>query len=140
LQLRLNRSDQPTIRSVGSFGIQNSRTDNPNVFGFLDTGRNQGMNANVRLAAQLQSRLLRNAQLLTSVRFSANNVPFFSNRENVSGNAGITGNNQEAINWGPPTLNFSAGIEPLRDGLPSSLPTRPTPSAFPCSTAAAVTA
>ncbi len=40
-------------------------------------------------------------------RFSLRNTPYFANRENVSGEAGITGNDQEPINWGPPTLNFA---------------------------------
>ena len=32
---------------------------------------------------------------------------------NVSGDAGITGNNQEPVNWGPPSLSFSSGIAGL---------------------------
>ncbi|MDP9170612.1 MAG: TonB-dependent receptor, partial [Acidobacteriota bacterium] len=35
---------------------------------------------------------------------------------NVSGNAGITGNDQEPNNWGPPALSFSSGIATLADG------------------------
>ena len=29
-------------------------------------------------------------------------TPYFANRTNVSGDAGITGNNQDPVNWGPP--------------------------------------
>jgi hypothetical protein len=39
----------------------------------------------------------------------------FENRTNISGEAGITGNNQDPINWGPPTLIFSSGIASLSD-------------------------
>ena len=43
-------------------------------------------------------------------------TPFFADRINVSGDAGITGNNQEAVNWGPPSLSFSTGYAGLSDG------------------------
>ena len=33
--------------------------------------------------------------------------PYFANSINVSGDAGITGNNQEPENWGPPSLSFA---------------------------------
>jgi hypothetical protein len=48
-------------------------------------------------------------------RLSARTTPYFANRENVSGEAGITGNNQEPGNWGPPNLSFSSGIAALSD-------------------------
>src|SRR5262249_38930194 len=41
-------------------------------------------------------------------RTTADTTPFFAHRANVSGDAGITGNNQDAENWGPPTLVFPA--------------------------------
>jgi hypothetical protein len=53
-----------------------------------------------------------------SARFSrlSNRVnPYFANRRNVSEQAGITGNNQEPANWGPPALTFSSGIATLSD-------------------------
>ncbi len=46
-------------------------------------------------------------------------TPFFANRRNVSAEAGITGNNQEPENWGPPSLNFSSGIAGLSDAQQS---------------------
>ena len=42
-----------------------------------------------------------------------------ANRQNISGDAGITGNNQEPANWGPPALSFSSGIADLSDGQES---------------------
>src|SRR5262249_53204300 len=48
-------------------------------------------------------------------RLSSTIAPYFANHRNVSGEAGITGNNQEAANWGPPNLNFSNGIASLGD-------------------------
>jgi trimeric autotransporter adhesin len=42
-------------------------------------------------------------------------TPNFAYKENVSGNALITGNNQQPQNWGPPALSFSNGINGLSD-------------------------
>ena len=42
-------------------------------------------------------------------------MPYFENRQNISGEAGITGNNQDPTNWGPPALAFSSGIAQLMD-------------------------
>ena len=44
--------------------------------------------------------------------------PNFANGTNISGNAGITGNNQDPANFGPPTLNFST-VNGLSDGQSS---------------------
>jgi hypothetical protein len=49
-------------------------------------------------------------------RQTARLVPYFANQLNVSGIAGITGNNQEAVNWGSPALLFSNGLSGLSDG------------------------
>src|SRR5262249_8093491 len=46
-------------------------------------------------------------------RLTTDVTPFFANRTNVSGDAGINGNNQEPENWGPPRLIFSSGIAGL---------------------------
>ena len=56
--------------------------------------------------------------LLLTYRFSRLRTlirPNFENVTNVSGNAGITGNEQTAANWGPPDLSFSSGIDGLSD-------------------------
>ncbi len=42
----------------------------------------------------------------------------FENVTNISGAAGITGNNQDPVNWGPPALGFSTLID-LSDGQSS---------------------
>ena len=46
-------------------------------------------------------------------------TPFFANRLNVSGEAGIGGNNQDPQNWGPPSLNFNSGFAALNDAQES---------------------
>ena len=49
-------------------------------------------------------------------RLATETTPYFANRTNVSGDAGIAGNNQDPANWGPPTLSFSSGVQALTDG------------------------
>src|SRR5438270_12432559 len=46
-------------------------------------------------------------------------MPYFADRQTVSGLAGITGKNQEPPYWGPPHLSFASGISGLGDGQPS---------------------
>src|SRR5262249_35116959 len=38
-----------------------------------------------------------------------------ANRLNVAGIAGIRGNNQDPINWGPPALSFAGGTSSISD-------------------------
>ena len=56
--------------------------------------------------------------------------PYFANRINVSGNVGITGNDQNPTDWGPPTLIFSSGISTLSD-QPSSFDRNRTDAVSP---------
>src|SRR5690606_18770376 len=86
----------------------------PNILGFLDTIRSFGWNMRVNWNHQFTRGRFLNTVVSFS-RFSNETRPFFANRENVSGEAGITGNNQDPINWGPPTLSFSQGIQTLSD-------------------------
>ena len=46
-------------------------------------------------------------------------TPFWENRANISGLAGINGNNQDSMNWGPPTLYFSSGLTAMTDAQSS---------------------
>ena len=48
-------------------------------------------------------------------RLTTQLTPYFANRANVSGDAGIAGNAQDPVNWGPPNLIFTS-IEGLADG------------------------
>lgn len=96
----------------GAFSSQSTRTDSPSLFGFLDTGRILGWNATAGFRRNLNPRSFVNTSVNFN-RFTSRTTPYFSGRENVSGNAGIQGNNQEPVNWGPPNLFFTSGIAPL---------------------------
>lgn len=113
MQTRVNKQKRRNFFS-GNFAFQSTRTDTPNLFGFLDTGRVFGMNAGAGYRRSFSQRSFVNFNYSYS-RFSMTTVPFFSNRTNVSGNAGITGGDQGPLNWGPPALTFSSGLASLGD-------------------------
>ena len=103
----------------GTFSLQSSRSDSPTLLGFLDTSRTLGSN----LSANWQHAFTSQSVGVFTYQFnrqSSSTVPFFQNRENISGAAGITGNNQEAVNWGPPSISFYSGMSSLYDAVPSS--------------------
>jgi hypothetical protein len=100
------------------FALQSTRSDTPNLFEFLDTTKTLGLNFNANWHHSFTPRLFTNIGYQFS-RLATRITPYFENRVNVSGDAGISGNNQDPVNWGPPTLNFASGISGLTDGLPS---------------------
>jgi len=116
LQSRLNQKLGNKNQVYGTFNFLSSRTGTPNVFNFLDTTDIQGIKTTVNWSYRFRQRLYTNMGFQFS-RLSTRETPYFANRENVSSAAGISGNNQDHTNWGPPALNFSSGIAPLSDGL-----------------------
>jgi len=119
VQGRMNKQVKKNQYS-GTLGMQSTRTDNTNLFGFLDNGRTLGMNLQLNFRHQFTPRAFVNFGYQFS-RFSSTNIPFFANHENIAGLAGITGNNQDPINWGPPALSFSSGISGLSDSQYSAI-------------------
>jgi hypothetical protein len=119
LQTRASKSLSRNNQLSGGFAYQSARADNPNLFGFLDTTNSTGLNGNITWRHNFTSRLLANLGYQYS-RSAIQIRPFFENRSNVSGAAGISGNNQDPMYWGPPDLIFSGGISSLSDGRPSS--------------------
>ena len=115
LQTRVMRPIGRKNQVFGSFGLQSIRSGNPNVFGFLDQTSALGMNASVNWTHRLTTDWFLNAGYQFS-RLATHLTPHFAGRENISGDAGINGNNQEPVNWGPPALTFSSGIAGLSDG------------------------
>jgi trimeric autotransporter adhesin len=101
----------------GSFSYQSKRADNPNIFAFLDREKTSSFN----LAANYSRRLGQRNSMRFGYQFTRSTtrtMPFFANRLNVSGVAGISGNNQNPDNWGPPALSFS-NFAQLTDGRAS---------------------
>ncbi len=115
LQSRLNQTLDRKNTVFGGMAFQDTRQATPNVFGFLDTTDSLGLNANAHWFHRFAQGLFGNFGYEFS-RMSINLHPNFENLENVSGDAGIRGNDQSPLDWGPPTLGFSSGIAGLTDG------------------------
>jgi hypothetical protein len=118
LQTRLSKTIKRNNQLSGTFDYQRVRSDNPNLLGFLDKTDSTGLNTGINWRRTFTMRLLFNVGYQYS-RLATRNSPFFQNRRNISGEAGILGNNQEPVNWGPPDLVFAGGITSLSDGRPS---------------------
>ncbi len=114
LQSRLTKTLGRRNQISGAFAYQSIRTGSDNLFGFLDTTAISGINTNINWRHNLTARLSLTFGYQFS-RLSTRITPNFANRQNVSGDAAITGNNQDAINWGPPSLIFSGGVTALSD-------------------------
>src|SRR5262249_22266725 len=117
LQGRLNKALPPRNTIGGDINIVRSASDNPNLFGFLGTNKQLSINGGAnwtRRFGQRFSTTLRYQFGRTRTRVT----PFFANLRNVSGDAGITGNYQDPLYWGPPSLIFSGGAAALSDSSP----------------------
>jgi len=115
MQLRANKTIGRMNQVSGQFGFQDTRAANPNIFNFLDTTRSLGMQTQVSWMHRFSQRTFLTLGANYS-RFTARNNPYFAEVANISGIAGIVGNNQEPVNWGPPGLSFGSGISSLYDG------------------------
>lgn len=114
LQSRINKTLNRNNQVFGQFSWQNTRARNTNLFGFLDLTNTQGFDVNVNRNHRFTQRLFMTYKLDFS-RQTTDVIPYFENKENVSGEAGITGNLQDPRYWGPPSLSFSSGIAGLSD-------------------------
>jgi trimeric autotransporter adhesin len=113
-QFRLDKTLSRKDEVYGRFSLQSTRADNVNLFGFVDHTGTLGINTNIHWAHRLKPRVF----VYTGYTFSrlrTEVTPYFEDRDNISGNAGITGNDQDPANWGPPSLSFSSGITGLGD-------------------------
>jgi hypothetical protein len=114
VQLRLDKTLGRRDQLYGGFNLQSTRAGNANLFGFVDTTDSLGINSNINWTHRLKPQIF----FFASYKFSRLRTlvrPNFENRQNVSGDAGITGNDQDPANWGPPALGFSSGIAGLSD-------------------------
>ena len=118
LQSRLDKTVNTKNQLYGDFALQSTRTDSPNLFGFRDSTQDLGINSGIHWLHRFNQNLFLNLGYRFS-RLATRLQPYWSNRENVSGRAGITGNNQEPTNWGPPSLVFSSGMAGLSDAQSS---------------------
>jgi Carboxypeptidase regulatory-like domain len=114
LQTRLDKSVSRRDQVYGDFAFQSIRANTTNLFGFVDTTDTLGINTKVNWEHRLSHEIYLNTGFQFS-RLRTLVVPYFANRTNVSLQDGITGNDQDSSDWGPPTLSFSSGIASLND-------------------------
>jgi hypothetical protein len=114
LQSRLDKSIGHRDELYGGFAFQSIRADSISLFKFRDSTSTLGMNAN----ATWQHRFNHGLYATLGYKFSRLRTlvtPYFSNRNDIEGRAGIAGTDSLPIDWGPPTLVFSSGIATLSD-------------------------
>lgn len=114
LQSRLDKSIGHRDSFYGGFAFQSSRGYAENLFKFVDTTNTLGLDTNVNW----QHRYARQVFVTLTYHLTRQRTelrPQFAGASNISGNAGISGNDQQSREWGPPALSFSS-IAGLSDG------------------------
>lgn len=114
LQARLNKQLNAANQMWGTFGFLSTRSSTPNLFNFVDHSAALGIATSIYWQHRFSPRFYITSGYQFS-RYRIQLTPFFADRENVSAQAGITGNNQDPTNWGPPELDFSSILR-LSDG------------------------
>ncbi|HUH63170.1 MAG TPA: TonB-dependent receptor [Terracidiphilus sp.] len=114
VQLRLDKTVGHRDQLYGRLNLQSTREGNANLFGFVDSTATLGIDTTIHWSHRFAPRMFLNAgynfsRLRTLVR------PEFENGRNISGEAGITGNDQDPADWGPPALSFASGFAALSD-------------------------
>ncbi len=89
----------------GSLAFRHTVTDATTLFNFEDESTQSSLNTTVNWTRRFSTRLSSRLRYQFT-RTSTGVSPFFANRTNVSGDAGIAGNDQTPANWGPPTLSL----------------------------------
>ena len=110
----IGRRDQIT----GTLAATSTRVSNTNLLNFVDGTDGLGLASKINWAHTFNARLRVNLGYQFS-RQSNRVTPYWENRANISGLAGITGNSQVPMDWGPPTLNFSSGTTTMTDAISS---------------------
>ena len=105
LQFATSKSLSNRTNLGGSLSYRRSVNESVNLFNFSDGSRQSSFATAMSWARRVNTRV----QLRATYQFTravSTVTPFFANRANVSGDAGIRGNSQNAADWGPPTLSF----------------------------------
>jgi len=114
LQARMDKTIGRRDQVYGTINLKSIREDAMNLFSFVDATDTLGLNTNLNWSHRINTHLFVYASYHFS-RLRALVRPEFENKQNISASAGITGNNQDPANWGPPALNFNTGIASLGD-------------------------
>jgi len=102
-------------RLEGGVSYQRGSGRSTSLFGFEDARDSSGLTASGALTLRPKRNMTLNLRYQYS-RNSNESLPYFANRVNVSGDAGINGNDQDPRNWGPPGLSFASDLAGLSSG------------------------
>jgi hypothetical protein len=123
----ITASRQDSVRSSAVYTIRNqnranaaasyqrSVSDSTSLFGFEDSRESTNFETQAGVSLRPSRYVTVNARYQYS-RSAAESLPHFASRVNVSGMAGITGNDQDPRNWGPPSLTFASDLAALTSG------------------------
>ena len=123
VQSRFQQPISSRNQLTGTIAFQRTATDATSPFDFLDTTVASTLDTTTTWTHRLSPFVWLRPRFQFTQQINTT-TPYFANRTNVSGDAGIVGNDQTAANWGPPTLVFSSGIQSLTDGQSSSTSSR----------------
>ena len=102
----------------GNVFWQSQRQGSNTLFGFHDSTNVMNLSTRIGWYHRFSQRLGTNVNYQFS-RSRNRSTPFFANRQDVEGQAGITGVDADPAYWGPPGLSFSSQIAGLTDANPS---------------------
>jgi hypothetical protein len=106
VQMRVTQPVNQRNQLLGTLSYQHTNLDTTSLFGFRDESRTSVVDTTVTWTRRFnQFFSIRPRGLFTQVTNEM--TPFFAGKSNVSGDAGIAGNNQTPLNWGPPSLQFA---------------------------------
>jgi hypothetical protein len=123
LQLRISQSFASRHQLSGVVSYQRARTRSTSLFQFIDRGLSSDADASVTWSYRMSPTIALRARY-EFTHTSARVQPFFADRVDVSGDAGIRGNDRAPPSWGPPNLNVASGLAGLASDAPRSERTR----------------
>ena len=103
----------------GTLNFQRSVNEATTLFQFDNSRESSGLDSQVNWSLRISPFMTLRARYQYT-RLGNESLPHFANRVNVSGEAGILGNSQDPLNWGPPTLSFATDLATLSDTRYSS--------------------
>jgi hypothetical protein len=102
LSAPINKKDRTNF----NIQYQDRNSKSRQLFGFTDAGNGYGVSASAGWSHSFAPRF-NNTANLTFSRNITKNTPFFAYTTNIAGQLGISGTEQDPINYGPPTLSFT---------------------------------
>ena len=106
LGVRLQRSVSKADRLSLNLQFQHRDGTTAQAFGYSDVTSGYGLNTQVQWTRNITPKIINNLQ----IRFNRNRsevTPYFANGPDVASNFGIPGTSNNALDFGPPNLNFT---------------------------------